>query len=111
MRDEHHVLERLVALGEGDDRVDAMILTSSRARADDTVDAMSDYDVIVAVTDPRTFLADSSWRSSYAQPLASWGDESVVLGLPTSFCGVVYDDGVKIDWTIWPCELLARVVD
>lgn len=106
---EPEVLGRLVAWAESDDRVRALVLTSSRARADATVDVLSDYDVVVAVRDRGAFAGDSSWRAAYARPLAGWADEATVLGEPTSFRGVVYEDGVKIDYTIWPAGLLDRV--
>ncbi|MDQ3672208.1 MAG: aminoglycoside 6-adenylyltransferase [Actinomycetota bacterium] len=109
--DEEAVLERLVAWGEADASIRALILTSSRARADDTVDLLSDYDLIVAVTDAATFAANDAWVSEYGQPLARWGDESELHGMRTSFRGVVYDDGVKVDYTIWPEGLLERVGD
>lgn len=109
--DEAVVLARVVAWGEGDPRVRALILTSSRARGDETVDALSDYDVIVALDDVAPFLADESWIGAYARPLVRWGDESERLGLPTYFRGVVYEDGAKIDWSLWPAELLDLVRD
>ena len=34
-----------------------------------------------------------------------------MLGLGTSFRGVVYEDGLKIDYTIWPAELVRRVAE
>ena len=77
-----------------------MILTSTRARGDG--DALSDYDVVVA-TDADLDV------TQYGEPIAGWSDESVVLGVPTRFRGIVYDDGVRIDYTIWPGELLRRV--
>jgi aminoglycoside 6-adenylyltransferase len=109
--EEADVLERLVAWAETQPSVRATILTSSRARADETVDQLSDYDVIIAVTDPDTFLRNDVWLSAYRPPLARWGDEDELFGLGTTFRGVVYDDGVKIDFTIWPEELLARVAE
>ena len=47
--------------------------------------------------------------TAYGEPMAGWGDESEVLGLPTRFRGVVYSDGVRVDYTFWPEELLGRV--
>ena len=111
MPEEADVLERLVAWAETQPSVRATILTSSRARADETVDQLSDYDVIIAVTDPDTFLRNDAWLSAYRPPLARWGDEDELFGLGTTFRGVVYDDGVKIDFTIWPEELLGRVAE
>lgn len=104
-----NVLTRLVAWGEGDARIRALILTSSRARADESVDDLSDYDLIVAVDDPEAFLADDTWPSAYGAPLARWGDEHELHWGTTTFLGVVYADGVKVDYTIWPAVLLERV--
>lgn len=105
------VLTRLVAWGESHWSVQAMILTSSRARTDETEDHLSDYDVIVAVRDAEDFAQYDGWVSAYAHPLARWGDEDELLGLPTWFRGVVYEDGVKVDYTIWPEALLERVAE
>lgn len=107
--EEADVLGRLVTWGEACPPIRALILTSSRARADDTVDVLSDYDVIVAVRDAAAFAADGDWASAYGRPSARWGDQSELCGLTTYFRGVVYEDGVKIDYTLWPDALLDRV--
>jgi aminoglycoside 6-adenylyltransferase len=109
--EEAEVLERLVAWGEADPSIRAMILTSSRSRPDGRADLLSDYDVIVAVRDVAAFLADGAWQSRQGTPAARWGDEAQLLGLGTSFRGVVYEDGLKIDYTIWPAELVRRVAE
>jgi aminoglycoside 6-adenylyltransferase len=85
------------------------VLTSSRARADETVDELSDCDVVLAVEDVGAFADRDDWIRAVGEPLARWGDEGAVHGVQTSFRGVVYEDGVKIDFSIWPAELLARV--
>jgi aminoglycoside 6-adenylyltransferase len=107
--DESEVLARLVAWGAKDEVIRALVLTSSRARQDDTVDPLSDYDVIVAVRDVAPFADRYGWETVVGSPLARWGDESTLLGERTVFRGVVYDDGVKVDYTFWPEALLARV--
>jgi aminoglycoside 6-adenylyltransferase len=73
------------------------------------VDALSDYDVVVAVTDADTFVQDEAWQFAYGLPAARWGDEGELHGVRTYFRGVVYDDAVKIDYTVWPAELLERI--
>ncbi|HXH98600.1 MAG TPA: aminoglycoside 6-adenylyltransferase [Gaiellaceae bacterium] len=73
-------------------------LTSTRARAEGPPDELSDYDVVVSLTDVDRFDA----AAAYGTPAARWGDEHAVHGTMTFFRGVVYDDGVKIDWTLWP---------
>lgn len=103
------VLERLVAWGRERDDIRAMFLTSSRARPDGPVDDLSDYDVVVAADDPEPYATDDAWHEELGRPLARWGDEDAVDGHRTVFRGVVYDDGTKIDFTIWPRALLAHV--
>jgi aminoglycoside 6-adenylyltransferase len=84
------------------------VLTSTRARRDASVDLFSDYDVILFVDGPARF---DGWQAAYGRPLARWSDESTRYGLPTSFRGVVYDDWVKIDWSLWPAALLQRIAE
>jgi aminoglycoside 6-adenylyltransferase len=106
---ESAVLARLLAWCEADPDVRAVILTSSRTTPDGRADQLSDYDVILAVRDRAAFAGDLDWIERQGPPAARWADESELLGLPTSFRGVVYADGVKIDYTLWPEELLERV--
>lgn len=107
--DEVAVLASLVAWGESSPSVRALILTSSRARRDGSADLLSDYDVIVAVRDAASFVADEAWLAGYGEPLVGWGDEDELLGSTTTFRGVVHTDGVRIDYTLWPEVLLGRV--
>ena len=105
------VLDRLVAWGGSSEDVRAIVLTSTRARHDASADELSDYDVILAVRDPSTFLANDDWTSAYGRALASWGDEHELYGSTATFRGVVYADGVKIDYTVWPGRLLEHVAE
>jgi aminoglycoside 6-adenylyltransferase len=107
--DEDAVLGKLLAWCGAEAGIRAVILTSSRATPDRRLDLLSDYDVILAVQDKAAFAGEDGWVSQYGPPAARWGDESELLGLPTSFRGVVYADGVKVDYTIWPEEMLERV--
>ena len=107
--DEDAVLGKLLAWCGAEAGIRAVILTSSRATPDRRADLLSDYDVILAVQDTAAFAGEDGWVSQYGPPAARWGDESELLGLPTSFRGVVYADGVKVDYTIWPEEMLERV--
>ena len=103
------VLAPLLAWAEAEPAVRAMVLTSTRARPHGPVDALSDYDVIVLVDDVPAFVAREAWLDARPGALARWGDESERLGERTVFRGVVYADGIKIDWSIWPETLLELV--
>jgi aminoglycoside 6-adenylyltransferase len=91
-----------------DDLVRAVILTSSRtdpARSDE----LSDYDIILAVSDADALRYEDAWQAGFGTPLVRWGDEGDVFGVVTYFRGVVYDNGVKIDYTIWPRDVLQTI--
>lgn len=101
------VLSRILAWARAEDAVGAVVLTSTRAREDGPPDALSDYDVIVVLNDLEAFDP----IAAYGPPAARWGDEHDVHGVKTFFRGVVYEDGTKIDWTLWPSnvpELIAE---
>ena len=95
------VLARILAWAEAEDCVRLVVLTSTRARPEGPPDALSDYDVIVALDDFSAFDP----VAAYGAPAARWGDEHDVHGVTTLFRGVVYDDGVKVDWTLWPASV------
>jgi aminoglycoside 6-adenylyltransferase len=99
------VLGRIVAWGEREENVRLLVLTSTRAN--DGGDALSDYDVIVALADLERFDP----AAAYGTPAARWGDTHDVHGTTTFFRGVVYDDGTKVDWTLWPATVPALVAE
>jgi aminoglycoside 6-adenylyltransferase len=103
------VLEKMVAWGKAQPWVRAMILSSSLARPGGPVDLFSDYDLILAVTDVERFGTDFSWMADYGASMVEWGDKGELCGLPTYFRSAVYEDYVKIDYTVWPVELLDRI--
>ncbi len=108
--DERDVLKRLQEWGEAESGIRAMILTSSRTRPDRSADLLSDYDhLILALADVAEFTTDDRWMRGYGTLMVRWGDQHEVHGLPTYFRGVVYRDGVKVDYTLWPEALLDRV--
>jgi aminoglycoside 6-adenylyltransferase len=101
------VLGRILAWAEADPAVRAVVLTSTRARAQGPPDELSDYDVIVMIEDIGRFDA----AAAYGTPAARWGDEHDVHGTETLFRGVVYDDGVKLDWSLWPAKVAGLVAE
>jgi aminoglycoside 6-adenylyltransferase len=106
---EKEVVDQLVAWGTAHPLIRAMILTSSRSRPDGPVDPLSDYDLILAVSDVGPFAFDDAWISEYGRPMVRFGDQGEMHDLATYFRGVVYQNYVKIDYSIWPVELLERI--
>src|SRR5438876_10687623 len=106
---EADVLEKLVAWGNAQPSIRAMILTSSRARLGGPVDLLSDYDVILAVTDADRFGREDAWVSDYGTPMVRYYDQSELYGLTTYSRCVLYEDYVKIDYSVWPVALLKEI--
>ena len=101
------VLDRILAWAKAEDAVRLVVVTSTRAHPEGPPDELSDYDVILALTDLDRFDP----AAAYGTPAARWGDEHDMHGTPTFFRGVVYEDGIKVDWMLWPAnvpELIAE---
>ncbi|CAA9580254.1 MAG: hypothetical protein AVDCRST_MAG88-3239, partial [uncultured Thermomicrobiales bacterium] len=73
------------------------------------VDRLSDHDVIVVVSETRPFLDNEEWLEVYGPPLVRFRDSQVREGSETYARLVLYEDGTKIDYTLWPAALLEKV--
>jgi aminoglycoside 6-adenylyltransferase len=101
------VIDRILAWAEREEAVRVVAITSTRARAEGPPDELSDYDIVLALDDIDRFDP----AAAYGAPAARWGDEFDVHGAKSFFRGVVYKDGTKIDWSLWPAhapELVAQ---
>lgn len=106
-------LNHLVAWGEARDDVRAMLLTSTRAVPGGEADALSDYDVILVVRDIRPYAHERRWLADFGEVLVAYWDPVAPdpeTGVDTTGNVVQYADGLKIDFTLWPMEVLERLV-
>jgi aminoglycoside 6-adenylyltransferase len=106
------VIRRLVEWAENRTDIRAMLLTSSRTDPRALVDAFSDYDVILVVTDLRPYFDDKSYLSDYGPVLVAFKNP---IGQEDGFdCfGDIthYEDGTKIDYGFFPVEWLRWVTE
>jgi aminoglycoside 6-adenylyltransferase len=109
--EETHVLDRLIRWAAHQDLVRALVLESSRAVDQATLDALSDYDVLLVVASLRPFVDDEAWLTDLGEPLVLFRDAGQVWGSETCARLVFYADHTKIDFTIWPVELLRTAVE
>src|SRR5215207_2957082 len=116
MMDTHNhddVIGKLVQWAEEQDTIRAMLLTSTRAIPNASVDIFSDYDVVLIVEDIRPFYEERSWLAEFGEVLVVYWDP--IYPDPEygseKFANVIqYADGLKIDFTLWPVELLQKIV-
>jgi aminoglycoside 6-adenylyltransferase len=84
----------------------------SRARATPgaVLDHFSDVDIILAVTDITPLFQNRGWLSDFGEVLVVYRDPiGVDLGFERFRYVTQYADGSKIDFTLWPAELVRRV--
>ena len=109
-RNENEMIERLIRWAEGQPLVRAMLLTSSRAVPNAPVDVFSDYDVILALLDVQPFYQDRAWLEAFSPVLVVYRDPlTPEAGFLTSAYITQYENGLKIDFTLWPVEILQNI--
>ena len=106
------VIQRLIEWADRQASVRAVLLTSSRANPTAEVDAFSDYDVILVVQDIHPFFEDRSWMQDFGQVLVVYWDPihpAPGYGIEQVGNVTLYQDGLKVDFSLWPVELLERI--
>jgi aminoglycoside 6-adenylyltransferase len=110
LRSEASVLNQVVGWATAHPLIRALVLESSRAAPQAVLDQFSDYDLLLVVSDPHPFADDTQWLSDFGRPLVTFRDARPVLGTQTYSRLVLYADYTKIDYTIWPVEVLSAFV-
>jgi aminoglycoside 6-adenylyltransferase len=91
-----------------------MLLTSTRANPTAEMDVFSDYDVVLVVQDIHPFFEDRTWLQKFGRVLVVYSDPihpAPDYGIEMFANVTQYEDGVKIDFTLWPVELLRRIAE
>ena len=94
--------------------VRAALLTSTRTNPHATVDALSDYDVVLVVEDIHPFFEDRSWLADFGDMLVAYWDPIYPdpdYGIEQTGNVVQYADGLHIDFRLWPVALARRVAE
>jgi aminoglycoside 6-adenylyltransferase len=109
-RFEQHILERLTRWGRARDDVRAIVVTSSRASPLAPIDALSDFDPIIVVTEVRPYYDDRGWLGDFGPVLVVYRDPIRREDRLETFGYVTqYENGLKIDFTLWPVPRLAQI--
>jgi aminoglycoside 6-adenylyltransferase len=104
------VIRQFAQWGGARDDVRAMILTSSRTVPNAPLDVFSDYDVILIVRDIHPYFADRGWLGDFGPLLAAYHDPILLQdGWEKSGYVVQYENGFKVDFTLWPVQLLQKI--
>jgi aminoglycoside 6-adenylyltransferase len=108
--DEKTMLQRFIDWAGARADVRAVIMTSTRTTPGAAVDVFSDYDIILVTTESRRYQPDD-WLSDFGPLLVLYRDPIQLIHGEESFARITqYENGLKIDFTIWTVELLRRFV-
>ena len=110
---EDDVIKKLIEWAGGQAAIRAMLLTSTRAIPTASVDVFSDYDVVLIVKDIHPFFEDRSWLADFGEVLVVYCDpiySDPEYGIEKFANVTQYADGLKIDFTLWPVELLQKIL-
>ena len=113
MKDNHDVIQQLIQWAEQRDSVRAMLLTSTRAIPNAPVDVFSDYDVVLVVEDIHPFFEDRSWLEDFGEVLVVYWDPihpAPDYGIEQAANVTQYANGLKIDFSLWPVELMRKIL-
>jgi aminoglycoside 6-adenylyltransferase len=106
------VISQLIQWAEHQVLVRAMLLTRTRANPNVPVDLFSDYDVVLVVASIHSFFEDRTWLQDFGQVLVVYWDPihpAPNYGIEQVANVTQYEDGLKIDLTLWPVELVRRI--
>jgi aminoglycoside 6-adenylyltransferase len=110
---EDPVITKLIQWAEGCDAIRAMLLTSTRAVPNAPVDDFSDYDVVLMVKDIHPFHEERGWLEDFGEVLVAYWDPIYLdsdFGMEKFGNVTQYTDGLKIDFTLCPIEMLRKIV-
>lgn len=99
---EQEVIAHLQTWAETDDRVRAVVWTSTRTNPEAATDALSDFDIVLVVAEVEPFL-DDSWLGDFGDVLVLYRDPVRNEAGGPQFTRVTqYVSGLKIDFTVMP---------
>jgi aminoglycoside 6-adenylyltransferase len=109
------VINNLIQWADQKDSIRAMLLTSTRAVPvpNAPVDEFSDYDVVLIVEDIHPFHEDRRWLEDFGEVLVAYWDPIYLdpdFGIQKFGNVTQYADGLKIDFTLCPLEMLRKIV-
>ena len=105
------MIKKFITWGESQPLVRAIVLTSSQAIPNYAFkDQYSDYDVILALSDVQPFHDSRDWLAAFGTVLAMYRDPlQEEDGLRSSGNVVQFEEGLKIDFSLWPVEMLQKI--
>jgi aminoglycoside 6-adenylyltransferase len=103
------MIEKIRQWAKTQGNIRAVLLTSSRAREDKTVDQLSDYDIELYVNDINLYTGSNDWLRNFGEIVILLPEKRNLLGAEQASRLVIYRDGTKVDFTIAHIDILAKI--
>lgn len=110
MRTEREMMELILGIARNDKRIRAVYMNGSRTDPSAPKDIYQDYDIVFAVTETASFIADKDWLFCFGEPLIiqdpDWNDVQLGMsGLEHDLTRryawlMLFSDGNRIDLSI-----------
>src|SRR5512136_1675716 len=114
MRNEQEILDLIVDIAQGDERIRAVVMNGSRANPNAPRDRFQDFDVVYFVTDVMPFQYNYEWIKRFGEMMIMQMPEDMQDPPPNRNGGFVYlmqfADGNRIDLGIDPLTLINEIV-
>lgn len=114
MRDNNTIMMAILQIAKNDNRIRAVFQTGSRVNPQTKRDPMQDYDIIYCVRDVKDFILDGTFMDSLGPAIIVHKPDSLkTLGRnfqETFRYNVLFEDGVKIDFTFYPVEKISNLI-
>ncbi len=104
MRNEETVLNELLNWANSKKNIRAVIMTSSRANPNASIDIFSDYDIELVVIRLHNFIKNDKWIFRFGNPIADIKERNSKSLTQL----VLYADGVRIDFQIYTISEFMR---
>ena len=97
MRNEETVLNELLNWANSKKNIRAVVMTSSRANSNASIDIFSDYDIELIVTRLQDFIKNDKWIFHFGSIIANIKERNKKSLTQL----VLYSDGVRIDFQLY----------
>ena len=112
MRTEHEMFALILNFAQQDERIRAAWMNGSRANPTTIADKYQDFDIVFAVTEMDSFLADDDWLEAFGERLIMQKPEAMTLFPPvddgTFAYLMLFSDGNRIDLTLVPFDMMEQ---
>lgn len=109
MREKKDVLQDVKEYAKNNNDIKALLITSSTVNPHAKTDIFSDLDLVIVTDNPQKFSNNKEWRAEFGDILVSFNDNFKLEEIKTYTRLVLYQDHIRIDFSIWPVKLIKKL--